>query len=251
MGNFASTELKSKIRQKVENGSPRYDVAREFNISPKNVYNWTNDLPKMHCGRRKIPDKTRKKIIKYVESGMPRIEVAKTFGVSTSFVNRLTMDLSKKQGNTGIRGGTLNLLKVLMKDGFYVPKREDTNQVKRSYRYLKGHVPVKSVIVRNRPVYFMEGKEKEAMKAFLSKTKKTTMSYFNFKKMSSLFGITLSKTDKEEILFGKFRMEKYANKFKILKNVKKCFRQSVVSDFIGRILHSELLDSCKLLNSYI
>ncbi len=195
---------------------------------------------------KRIAKETKRNIIEYVEAGGIRAEASKKFGVSAPFVYNLTAGMAYGRGNTALRGETLEILKALMKDGYYLP--DSRYALARScYKALKKHFPVKVVMTRKKSVYFCEGKEKEAMKAFLGRWRKGTMSFRELGQMSKLFGISLKSSERESMLSGKFRMEKYAHKFKILKKVKKIPRQAAVSDFIGRFLHSELLWLAKTL----
>ena len=233
-------EMKQKIRDEVKKGTSRYKVAEMFGVSPPTVYRLTNNLPK--CKKNVITEELKRKIRKEVMSGTSRVEIANKMDISAPTVCKFTKDLPDYRGNPGIRGIGLNALNLLLRKGYCIPTNSNHINIG-TYRRLKKHgLPVKVARIGNRSVFFLEGREKEAMNALINKLGKSSMSYFHFKQITRLFGLSLSKKEKDEMLSGRFRMEKFTSKFKILKPIRKVLRQASLSDFIGRFLHSELLN---------
>lgn len=230
---------KQRIREEVKRGKSRYKLAREFGVDPKTIYFWTEDLPKCDRGKKSvITEGMKRKIRKMVKSGMPRHDIAKIFGVSASPIYRFTKDLPDNRGKS-IRGQTLMVLVEIMKNGYIIPKTYmEVLITKRAYRLLRNYIPIKKADLGNKKesVYFIEGKGKEAFRAFLKATKKKVMGYQQLCAIMPLFGIP--KKDYQEAVFGKSSIKE-----KVIKglNAKKRALSDAVSDNFGRFLHSELL----------
>ena len=230
-------DTQSKIREAVEKGRPRYDVAEIFKVDPKTVYKYTKDIPvQKHKKRTKITEQMRRKIRRTFKMGVLKYEIAKEMDVSDSAVGRATMDMPGGKGKY-IRGRGATLLATLVNVGFYIPtSRDDASRTIKAYRALKERFPIQRIEIRRKSVYFLVDRRREAFRAYLQARKKKVIPYKEICEIRDQFGI--SKNQHKELKLGKSLSENnLTSKIKSKKRV----LQTTVSDYFGRFLHSELL----------
>lgn len=103
-------------------------------------------------------------IRRLVLSGVSKYETANILSISNSSVYKHTRDLpSKKTGNPGIRGKTLDVLKQLITKG-YVFSTKDTSD---NLHTIKKHFPnIKRTQINGKSLYYFEDKNKQALEAY-------------------------------------------------------------------------------------
>lgn len=147
--------------------------------------------------RIKLTPEQIKKIREKVQSGEVKYSVAEKMGISYQLVYYYTKDLpSSRPGNRGIRGKTLEILKQLLKYG-YVDSNRNCNQ---NLRTLQKHFPViQRAQVEGKSFYFLNDKNKDALKAMLEKRKSKIISYHDLARISQVFNVNLSSSEKNEL----------------------------------------------------
>jgi len=135
-------------------------------------------------------------------SNKSKYQIAKELNVPRSTVYYGTRDLPNKQcGWPGIRGKTLDLLKEIVSKGYAVPP---CSYVQQRYMVLRKYFPtICRVTIYGRPIFFLEGKEESAARAFLEKVNKKIISYQELKQVTKVFGTNLSRTEKEAFFLKK------------------------------------------------
>jgi len=132
-----------------------------------------------------------------VLSGKTKYSVAKEMGISYQLVYYYTKDIpSSKPGRTEIRGKTLDLLKQLLSQG-YIDSARNCSQ---NLHTLRKHFPViQRAQVDNKSFYFLDDKNKIALKAMLDLRKSKVISYHDLASMSQVFGVSLSSVEKNQL----------------------------------------------------
>jgi hypothetical protein len=144
---------------------------------------------------RKIPKKTVEKIRKKVLSGKSKYQVAKEYNVSDSTVYKYTKDIAKpKIKGPVIKGKQLELFKKLLRDG-YVYTGDNRNYL----RGLQKHFPmIQRSQFKNRSIYYLEGKNKKALKEMIRKQGSRVVSFHDLSDISKVFQVDLSSKEKKE-----------------------------------------------------
>ncbi len=142
------------------------------------------------------------KIRKEVLNGKSKYQVVKELKISKETVYRVTRDLpSKPCGWPGIRGKTLDLLQEIVSKGYVIPPQ---GYVQQRYMVLRKYFPtICRVAIYGRPIFFLNGKEDVAVRAFLEKVNKKIISYQELKQVTEVFGVNLSKQEREAFLLKK------------------------------------------------
>ena len=137
-----------------------------------------------------------------------------------------------------VEGEALEILKELLKDGFVY-----TGTRRNKLRFLQRLFPViKRAQFKNRSIYFLEDKNKKALLEMMKQDTSRIISYQELAKMTHVFNTDIDICEKRSFL-GKNRWRK-ARKIKEStghygSNPKE--KQSLLDDFLGRFLHSEVL----------
>jgi len=147
--------------------------------------------------RIKLTPEQIKKIREKVQSGEVKYSVAEEMGLSYQLVYYYSKDLpSSRPGNRGIRGKTLEVLKQLLKDG-YVDSARNCSQ---NLHTLRKHFPViQRAQVDGKSFYFLNDKNKDALKAMLDKRVSKIISYHDLARISQVFNVNLSSIEKNEL----------------------------------------------------
>ncbi len=154
---------------------------------------------------RKTSKEIIKKIKREVLSGKSKYQVTKEMGVSSKVVYYHTRDIpSKNPGRTEIRGKTLELLKELLQKG-HVNCR---NRCSPNFYTLQKHFPViKRAQVAHKTVYYLEDKNKDALRALLENKRSKIINYQDLASISKIFHVQLKKNEKQALL-GKNKSKK-------------------------------------------
>jgi len=142
------------------------------------------------------------KIRNDVLSNKTKYQIAKELNIPRSTVYYWTRDIPSKQcGWPGIRGKTLKLLEEIVSKGYAVPP---CSYVQQRYMVLRKYFPtICRVTIYGRPIFFLEGKEDVAARVFLEKVNKKIISYQELKQVTKVFGVNLSKKEKEAFFLKK------------------------------------------------
>ena len=159
-------EAIEEIRKRVINGESKYRVAIILGLSFPTVRRYTKDLPGPI--KRKITDQMERQIRNAVKNGLERYEVCKIFNVSYPTVCKLTKDYPKIRG-VFLRDWCEKFLLNIMKEGFFIPKKEETIRALGSCRILRkyGFKIKVAKISYFPPVYFPRWRKEQAIMAFL------------------------------------------------------------------------------------
>jgi len=193
-----SKETKALIREQVLNGKSKTQVAKDFNITFRTVWNHTSDIRTQKVLSKKVKNKIRAE----VENGKSKYQVAKEYNLCRATVYVITKDLkSKSCGWPGIRGKTLDLLQEIVLKGYASPSY---GYVQQRYMILRKKFPtICKVKIYGKTIFFLKGKENVAVRAFLENTRKKIISYQELRQVTEVFGADLSKKEKEAFLFKK------------------------------------------------
>ena len=141
-------------------------------------------------------------ITRKIKSGKSKYQTAKELGVSPKAVYRNAKDLpSKPCGWPGIRGKTLELLQELLMKGYKICSHDDP---KSNFFTLKKYFPIlHRTKMNNKTIFYLEGHENDAAKAFLEITNKKIISYQQLTRITNVFNTSLTKKEKDALLFKK------------------------------------------------
>ena len=140
-------------------------------------------------------------ITRKIKSGKSKLQTAKELNLHKTTVYEIAKDLpSAPCGWPGIRGKTLDLLQEIVSNGYIIPQ----GNVQQRYRILKKYFPtICRITIYCRPIFFLKGKEDVAVRAFLEKMNKKIISYQELKQVTKVFGVNLSKKEKEAFFLKK------------------------------------------------
>ncbi|MCJ7572135.1 MAG: hypothetical protein MUO82_09720 [Candidatus Thermoplasmatota archaeon] len=193
-----SKETIANIREQVLNGKSKTQVARDLNITFRTVWNHTSDIRT----QKVLPKKLKNKIRDEIKNGKSKYQTAKEYNLPTETVFKIAKDLpSAPSGWPGIRGKTLDLLQEIVTKGYTVPSCKYTQQ---RYMVLRKYFPtICKITIYGKPVFFLKGKEDVAVRAFLENTRKKIISYQELRQVTKVFGVDISKKEKQVFLFRK------------------------------------------------
>jgi len=150
-------------------------------------------------------------ITRKIKSGKSKYQTAEELNLSRVSVYYWTKGIpSKNCGWPGIRGKTLDLLQEIVAKGYASPSCRYPQQ---RYTILKKYFPtICRITIYNRPIFFLKGKEDVAVRAFLEKVNKKIISYQELKQVTEVFGVDLSKQEKETFLHKNKARKLFRNK---------------------------------------
>ncbi len=233
-----SKEMISKIREEVLKGKSKPSVARELGISDSAVYEHTKDIPSSSWGKpisRDLIQKIREEILK----GKSKYSVAKEFKLIPETVYKYTKDLPNKyKREPYISGKPLELLKQLIGKGYVYTKDNGI-----ALRSLQKHFPaIKRSQFKNKSIYYLEDKNKQALQEMMKQDTSRIISYQELGRMSKVFNTDLEIKQKRAFLGKNLKPRRHKiRKFKQQHQSYSKEKQSILDDFLGRFLHSELL----------
>ena len=147
--------------------------------------------------------------------------------------------MAKKISKPYIHGKTLELLKQLLEKG-YVYTKENRNAL----RSLQKHFPViKRSQFKNKSIYYLEDKNKIALKEMMKQDTSRIISFQELSRMSKVFNTDLEIQQKRVFLGKYLKPKRYKiKKFGQHRQLDSKEKQSKIDDFLGRFLHSEVLE---------
>jgi hypothetical protein len=106
----------------------------------------------------------------------------------------MTRDIGGSRGRNGIRGKALQFLRLVVDRGYILSKEVKT--MRHCMRTLKKYLPVRRVeMFNNSAVWFLPGREREAMEALLKACNKKSINYSELGRIRRAFGIKSLKRD--------------------------------------------------------
>ncbi|UCD14425.1 MAG: hypothetical protein JSW60_03145 [Thermoplasmatales archaeon] len=174
-----------------------------------------------------------------VLKGKSKFRVARELHLHPTTVYAYTNDLPNKyKRQPYISGKPLELLKQLLEKGFVY-----TQKNRNALRTLQKHFPViKRSQFKNKSVYYLKDKNKLALLEMMKQDTSRIISYQELAKMTQVFNTDISIHEKRRFL-GKnpFRKRWKRRKLKHVHRYSSKENQSLLDDFLGRFLHSEVL----------
>lgn len=139
-----------------------------------------------------------------------------------------------------IEGEALELLKQLLQDG-YVYTGKNRNRL----RFLQKIFPViRRSQYKNKSIYYLEDKNKLALQEMMVQNKSRIISYQDLARASQVFNTDLEIKQKRAFLGKNLKPKQYKiKKYKQIQGSDSKEKQSLLDDFLGRFLHSEVLCS--------
>jgi hypothetical protein len=186
-----------------------------------------------------IPKELIQQMRKEILRDKSKYQVAKEMKIPYSTVHKHTKDLPNKyKREPYISGKPLELLKQLLKDG-YVYTQENRNAL----RSLQKHFPeIKRSQFKNKSIYYLEDKNKLALKEMMKRDTSRIISFQELSRMSQVFHTDLEIQHKRGFLGKNPRPKRYRiKKFRQYLQSNSKEKQTKIDDFLGRFLHSELL----------
>jgi len=236
-----SKEIVRKIRELAFCGMPKKLIAEELGIGYSTVYKFAKGI---HSPKKdgQFSEEFIQQIREEVLSGKSKYQIAKDRGLKFSAVYYHTQDLPNHvYREEGLTGKLLDLLKELLKEGYIVSTRENTQRLRR----LQKHLPmIQRVQVGRGAVYYLNDKNKIALQSIIQHRKSKIFCYQELAEISNVFDVNLSKKEKIDLL-GK-KQSKTARK-------NQCSNRdssSEVDDFRGRFLHSGVLEKGFILHVF-
>ena len=146
--------------------------------------------------------------------------------------------MPKKITKPYIHGETLDILKQLLQDG-YVYTGKNRNRL----RFLQKIFPViRRSQFKNKSIYYLEDKNKLALREMMMQNKSRIISFQDLGRMSQVFNTDLEIKQKRAFLGKYLKPKRYKiKKFKQYNQSDSKEKQTLLDDFFGRFLHSEVL----------
>ena len=175
-----------------------------------------------------------KKIRKEVLSGKTKYHVAKEMNICDKMVYYYTKDIpSKNPGRTEIRGRTLDTLKTLLTEGYVNSNTKNSGNLRTLQKHFK--VIKRTQVNGKKSVYYLEDKNKKALRSTIKKKGSKIISYQDLASMSHVFDVDLSKKEKRSLIGRK------QGKSTLKKHSSDNDSTGKSGGFLGRFLHSEVL----------
>jgi hypothetical protein len=142
---------------------------------------------------KRYPREFKKEVRKLVRLGLTKRDVSRMKKVSYNTLYTWTKDMKKPIGRFGIRGRSLDLLKILIERGYIIP--EDQKRLATCARTLKKYLPLRRVKTKKAVVWFLAGRERDAMEGLLKSMGKRSIGYHELGYLRRAFGIKNIKRD--------------------------------------------------------
>ncbi|GEM_PF-3736055 len=135
-----------------------------------------------------ISDEKISRMREFASSGMLKKEIAIEIGVNILTVLKYTKGIqSQPYKRRKIEGEGFVVLQRLIENGWYI--KEDSKEQYHWYRKLKMSFRIRKVRFNRRVIYFLPGKEAEAMEAFLKRYGNHVHSTTSIGNFQRLFGV--------------------------------------------------------------
>jgi hypothetical protein len=138
-------------------------------------------------------------ITRKIKSGKSKYQTARELNLHETTVYKIARNLpSKPYGWPGIRGKTLEILQQLITKGYYICSHEGSNN--RFFQLKKSFPTLYRAKMNRMTIFYLEGHEDAAARAFLGNIGKKIISYRELKGITDVFQINLSKQEKQAFL---------------------------------------------------
>jgi len=189
---------------------------------------------------RKLSEETIQKIREDTIEGKSKYKIASDYGISANTVYKYTKDIpTPRSKEPCIRGKALELLKELLREGYVYTEKNRT-----ALSFLqKIFQVIKRSQFKNRSIYYLEDKNKLALREMMKLDSSRIISYQEFSRMTQVFNTDVEINQKRSFIGRNRKRRGY--KIKSQKQYQKSFyneRQTSLDDFLGRFLHSEVLE---------
>jgi len=179
------------------------DLQPFFNIY---LYTFLHSLTMTTNSRRVSPAK-KAWITRKIKSGKSKYQTARELNLHETTVYKIARDLpSKPCGWPGIRGRTLEILQELVTRGYYICSHEDPK--KRFFQLKKSFPTLYRAKMNKMTIFYLEGHEDDAARAFLGSINKKIISYKELAGINDVFHANLSKQEKQAFL-GRNRSKRF------------------------------------------
>lgn len=136
---------------------------------------------------KKYPKELKREARRLVKLGLTKRDVSRMKKVNYNTLYTWTNDLVRRKGRFGIRGKSLEFLKMLVDRGYILSK--EVKQLVTCMRNLRRHLPIKKVKIKKNVVWYLSGREREAMEAMLKNMGRRSLSYQELGRIRMAFGI--------------------------------------------------------------
>ena len=161
----------------------------------------------MTTNSRRLSPAKKAWITRKIKSGISKYQAAKDLGINHKTVYQLAKNFpSKPCGWPGIRGKTLEILQELVTKGYYICSHEGSNN--RFFQLKKSFPTLYRAKMNRMTMFYLEGHEDDAARAFLGTLRKKIISYQELKGITDVFHANLSKQEKQAFL-GKNRTKRF------------------------------------------
>ncbi|MBL7170177.1 MAG: hypothetical protein ISS48_04100 [Candidatus Aenigmarchaeota archaeon] len=165
--------LRTKVRHLVKIGERKKDVARKFNLKYDKVNYWTKDIKKRKYYSPEIKDEVRRR----VKNGERKSNVARDMSLNTSTVSQWTSKTGNKDWVLNFTKNQLMVLKDILTKGYTFPTDYNITNIKKMHEKFKRDLPIRTVTIRQKHIYFLDGREDEAFRAFMERYGGKVISY--------------------------------------------------------------------------
>jgi len=176
-------ETKQHVISLVSKGIPKREASRTSGVPYPTVMDWTIDIKT----RKNYSEQLKKQARKLVRQGVPKCDIVRIMGLKRSTVYYFTRDMKGRLGQSGIRGKSLEFMRILARRGYVMS--DEVKEFVSNMMTVSKYFPVRRVRAGRKSVWVLEGMEREAMEAMLEKMKKRSLSYQKLEMMRKAFGI--------------------------------------------------------------
>ncbi|MCJ7816615.1 MAG: hypothetical protein MUP55_02045 [Candidatus Aenigmarchaeota archaeon] len=163
-----TAEAIEEIRKRVKNHESTHRVSKALGVSQHAVRYHTLDIPKTQIFDKKLSVQTIEEIREKVRNRLSKYEVSEISDLSYSTVCKYIKDIQGCKCNY-LGHESEKFLLTIMKDGFFIAKKGHMRRATVFYRILlRNGFKIKYASVhRKLAIYFPEGRDVHAFKAFL------------------------------------------------------------------------------------
>jgi hypothetical protein len=153
----------------------------------------------MTTNSRRVSPAKKAWITRKIKSGKSKYQIARELNLNETTVYKIAKDLPSKPCSwPGVRGRTLEILQQLVTRGYYICSHEDPK--KRFFQLKKSFPTLYRVKINRKTIFYLEGHEDDAARAFLGSINKKIISYKELAGIIDGFHANLSKQEKQAFL---------------------------------------------------
>jgi len=185
---------------------------------------------------KELVQQIREEVLK----GKSKHQVSREMNITDTVVYKYTKDLPNRyKRDPYISGKPLELLKQLLEKG-YVYTEENRNALRALQRYFP---QIKRSQFKGKSCYYLEDKNKLALLEMMKQDTSRIISYQELGRMTKVFNTSIEIEQKKAFLGRKrarspWKIKESTNRYGSISKEK----QTKIDDFLGRFLHSEVLN---------